>query len=125
MFFSHKYLERKYLNGFPTKNICNPKNNEFVVDSDLLGGLLIIVTSLILFSCLVQFISYLLDMRKLIKTRKNLDLFAVSSPFDIKKKKKKWFLSVTDYIHIPDPHSILPELQKELNRFHIFYCFKL
>lgn len=56
------------------------------------------------------------------KKKKNIDLFTMGSPgFDIKKKKKKWFLIVTDYIHIPEKRDIIEKISTELEGFIIFY----
>lgn len=87
-----------------------------------MGGLWIIIAILMVFSVLIHLLEYFLEKHESKKKKKkNIDLFTMSSPgFDIKKKKKKWFLIVTDYIHIPEKKYIIEKITKELEGFKLF-----
>ena len=53
-----------------------------------------------------------------------MSMFSITSSMSIEKKKKKKFLMVTDYIHLPD-RNMLSSIEYELKGFlFVIYVYK-
>ena len=103
---------------------CQNTNQSPFLDSQHLGGLWIIVTAMIIIACFFQIGSIWINKKKTDKRRKSLSLFAINSPSnpDIKKKYKEPYLTVDDYVHIPD-RGLSNFIETELKGFIFIYFY--
>ena len=107
---------------------CDNKERGPFLNANYLGGLWIIVTGIILLACFFQIVRNWMAKKKTDKRKKCLSLFSMSSPSnpDLIKKRMDPYLTVNDYVQIPDrnlAHSLENELKGFFNDIFFFFFF--